>query len=478
MSITRNAIWLTGCRLTGDVINLLLFVLISRRFGPAGAGAYSYGFAVATFAFVIGCLGIEEYGLRQYARMDAARRPIFLGELLGSQLLMVALAVIALAAYLALTAPSRATLVMVCALAVYQITAAVAATLFIPAMAAQRMLWPALAELTARTVAFTVTGYSIGIAHLPLADALFGYPIAALIWLIVAVGCTRRFAPLARISMSMAGTRRIVAVLWSFALLEVFAQLFARIGVIALSLSVSDAAAGIFATGLKLIEVALLPLAFLGVAGYPRLSQLFAADLPAFRRSAADLMWLMLLGGGAAAWGVYFVAPPLLVPLLGQRFAGAEGLIQSMAVFALVQAVEVCLGRMLLCADRQIANAAFVAGGAILSVILNLLLVPRFGVSGAIYAGAAAYAAIDLFCVGALWRPLTAAALLNMFAGLGVALALAAGIAALLEHWEFSAWPQAIAAAAAFALAGGAAYRYRRRSAEVSEPPSRPWSPS
>src|SRR3984957_18029658 len=80
MSRSRNTVWLTACRLTGDVLNLLLFVLISRQFGPAGVGAYSYGFAIATFAFVIGCLGIEEYGLRQFARLDAARTPPLLGE--------------------------------------------------------------------------------------------------------------------------------------------------------------------------------------------------------------------------------------------------------------------------------------------------------------------------------------------------------------------------------------------------------------
>jgi O-antigen/teichoic acid export membrane protein len=461
LSTTRNAAWLTGCRLTGDVLNLLLFVLISRRFGPAGAGAYSYGFAVATFAFVIGCLGIEEYGLRQYARIDDRQRPVFLGELLGSQLLMVAVAVVALTLYLALTGPSQATLITVCVLGVYQITAALVATLFIPAMAAQRMLWPALAELAARAVAFSVAGYAIGIAHAPLAQALLGYPLAAVFWLIIALVSIRRFAPLLRISFTWAGTRRIVAVLWSFALLEIFAQLFARIGVISLSLLVSDAAAGVFATGLRLIEVALMPLSFLGVAYYPRLSQLFATNLPQFRRSAADLMWLMLLGGGLAAWGLYFVAPPLLSPVLGQRFAGAEPVIQVMAAFALVQAVEVCLGRILLCADRQIANAAFVAGGAILSVILNVLWVPRIGINGAIFAGVLAYVAIDIFGIGALRQALTGAALWRMFAPFGAAVALAAGLAALLARLEVSVWLQAPVSAAAFLAIGAIAYRYR-----------------
>lgn len=462
MSTTRNAIWLTGCRLTGDVLNLSLFVLISRRFGPAGAGAYSYGFAVATFAFVIGCLGIEEYGLRQYARLDTARRHAFLGELLGTQMLMVALAVAALVVYLALTAPSRATLIMVCALGTYQITAAVAATLFIPAMAEQRMMWPALAELSARATAFAVAGYAIGIAGTPLATALLGYPLAAAVWLCLAIRSTRRYAPLLRIAVSWVGALRIVRILWSFALLEIFAQLFARVGVIVLSLSVSDAAAGIFATGLRLIEVALMPLSFLGVAAYPRLSQLFTADLPAFRRSAAPLMWLMLFGGAAAAWGLYFVAPPLLVPVLGQRFAGSEAVIQSMAVFALVQAVEVCLGRVLLCTDRQVANAAFVAVGAVLSLLLNLLWVPRFGVYGAIYAGAAAYAAIDFLCVRALLRPLTGTVLARMFVSLGASVAAGAGITVMLGRHAYSMWPAAIASAAALVLIGGITYRYAR----------------
>src|SRR5450631_1062087 len=165
MTRTRNTVWLTACRLTGDILNLLLFVLISRQFGPAGVGAYSYGFAVATFAFVIGCLGIEEYGLRHYARMDAEHRSAFLGELLGTQSLMVVAAVLGVAIYLALTGPSATTFIMVIALGVYQITAAIVATLFIPAMAAQRMLWPALAELSARAVAFAVAGCAIRFAH-------------------------------------------------------------------------------------------------------------------------------------------------------------------------------------------------------------------------------------------------------------------------------------------------------------------------
>jgi O-antigen/teichoic acid export membrane protein len=350
---------------------------------------------------------------------------------------------------------------MICALTVYQITAAVAATLFIPAMAAQRMIWPAFAELAARAIAFSVAGFAVGVGQLRLAPALLGYPAAALIWLTVAIVCARRFAPELRLSITSAGAGRIVRILWSFALLEIFAQMFARIGVIVLALKVGDAAAGIFGTGLRLIEVALMPLSFLGVAAYPNLSRLYSTSLPAFRESSGDLMWLMLLGGGIAAWGLYFIAPPLLVPVLGPRFAGAEPVIQTMAVFALVQAIEVCLGRILLCADRQIPNAVFVACGAVVSLALNLWWVPRFGVTGAVYAGAAAYALIDALGIAALWRTLTGPALLRMFLALGGAVAAAAGVAMLLARCDFSRVLQAIASALALALLGGVILRRR-----------------
>jgi O-antigen/teichoic acid export membrane protein len=444
------------------VLNLLFFVFIARQFGPAGAGIYQYGFTIATFGFVIACLGIEEYGLRQYSRLDAAARPAFLSELLGAQSYMVVLAVLGLAVYLGVTGPSKQTFIMVCALGYYQITAAIAPTLFIPAMAQQQMAGPAIAELTARVVAICVAACLIGISHAPLALAVVGFPLAAVIWLTLALRSARRHLPGLRVAASWANLRKIVTVLWSFALLEVFAQLFARVGIMSLSLGIGDAAAGVYSTGLKLIEVGLMPLNFFGVASYPRLSQLSATDPPAFRRAAADLLWLLMLGGALLAWGLYFVAPSLLVPVFGQRFAGAEPVIQTMALFALVQAVEVGLGRIMLCADRQAANAAFIAFGAVVGVILNVILVPRFGVNGAIYAGAAAYIAVDILCVGALKRSLGGGTLARLLLSLVLSVGAAACVAALLVRQDFSIWAQAAACAVALVLVGGAGFRLRR----------------
>jgi hypothetical protein len=90
--------------------------------------------------------------------------------------------------------------------------------------------------------------------------------------------------------------------------------------------------------------------------------------------------------------------------------------------------------------------------------------VPRFGVDGAIYAGALAYAAIDVLCVIALQGPLSGSALARLLMSLLVSLAVGAGLAGAFAAHGFSAWPQAAASIAGFIAIGGLAYRYRHSS--------------
>ena len=68
LTTAQNAGWLAGSRLSGDVLNFFLFVVLSRRFGPAGVGAYAYAFSIAGFGYAAASLGLEDYGVREMAR--------------------------------------------------------------------------------------------------------------------------------------------------------------------------------------------------------------------------------------------------------------------------------------------------------------------------------------------------------------------------------------------------------------------------
>jgi O-antigen/teichoic acid export membrane protein len=181
--------------------------------------------------------------------------------------------------------------------------------------------------------------------------------------------------------------------LWPFALVNTFNQLFTRIGVIALALLASEAAAGVYATGLKLVETLLMPIAYLCVAAYPRLSQSYARESD-FASVSRGVLRLGIALTAAAAVGLYFVAPPLLVPVFGGGFEGAEPLIAAMAALAAVQGVELVLGRLLRAGHRQIVRAASLCAGAVACVVATVAATPRYGAYGALFVAVSAYALV------------------------------------------------------------------------------------
>ncbi|HWG75611.1 MAG TPA: polysaccharide biosynthesis C-terminal domain-containing protein [Steroidobacteraceae bacterium] len=465
MSIRRNAVSLLICRLSGDSLNLLFFILISRAFGPAGIGIYAYGFAVGTLFYALGCLGIEEYGLREYARMDASGRRQFMAELMGTQTLMVAAALLGLTLYLLATRPAPPVLFVVLSLTAYQIGSAIASTLFVPAMGQQFMLGPALADVLCRALAMLIAVVAIFFKHATLAQSLLGWPVATVLYLALAVASARRHGGTLRVLLSRPAVQRIAGTLFSFAGIEVLSQLLSRIGVIALTLLRGAAVVGFYATGLKLVEVALRPLYFIGVAAYPRLSQQFQQDPVRFQRISNALLWLMVLTAGALAWALYYVAPLLLVPVLGARYAGGEPVIRLVAAIALMQACEAILGRLLYAADLQVARSAIVALGAVASVTLNLALIPTLGVNGAVIGTALAFALINLFYVRSLRRPLLGCGLIRTCVTLVIGVGASLVVASLPYTRHLPPWAQAVVTAIVFCLIVAGSYWRSQRAA-------------
>jgi O-antigen/teichoic acid export membrane protein len=395
--VGANAAWLVGCRIGADLMSFALFLVVSRRFGPDGLGVYAYGFAIAGVIYALTTSGIEEYGIREYARRvhdrtaeAAASRSELMSDLVGAQCCIAVAALGLLAVYLLLTQPSTATLMVVLSLSLYQIGSAFSGTLFIPAMAAQRMVEPALAEFLCRAAAFTVAGGLIlgGAAELHVALTAFACAGAAMA-AVAARSAYRRGVRL-RARASVATLGKSLRELWPFALVNTFNQLFTRIGVIALALLVSEAAAGVYATGLKLVETVLMPIAYMCVAAYPRLSQAYARDSD-FANVSRGVLSVGIALTAVAACGLYVVAPPLLVPVFGGGFKGAEPLIAAMAGLAAVQGVELVLGRLLLAGNRHIVRAAALCAGAVACVVITVAVTPRYGAYGALSVAVSAY---------------------------------------------------------------------------------------
>ena len=391
MKAMVNAGVMLGCRVLADSLNVLLFVVISRTYGPDGVGVYSYGFAVAGFVWAATVLGIEDYGVREYQRAAPSQRIALIADLVGLQLVVGAIAAVVLAIYLSLTTTDATHTFVVGALALFQFFNALAATLFVPAMAEQRMMQPAILALVTRSIAFGVASVLLLTGGASLGAALAVFPLASLLYLMGAAKSARSALGALRIEFSLPAIRQAIAAMWSFATVEILGQALARISIIVLTLQLGERAAGIYATGFKLIEVAFLPLYFLSIATYPVLCRHFNSDRPAFERLGSQLVWGTAAMSCAIALGLYFIVPLLLVPVFGPAYAGTETQIAAMAWVALVFGLEIMLGRRMFASHLHRRRATIVAAGAILCAVANVALIPYWGVLGAIWATALAY---------------------------------------------------------------------------------------
>ncbi|HKU16353.1 MAG TPA: glycosyltransferase [Steroidobacteraceae bacterium] len=394
-TLRRNASWLLACRVGADLLNFVLFVIVSRHFGPPGTGAYAYGFAIAGFVYSATTLGIDEYGIREYARLPADRRAALLADLLGTQSCIAVVAALVLGIYLMATAPDTAVLTTILALTTYQLCSAFAVTLFVPAIAEQRMARPSLIVLLGRGLGLAIAAPLILVWNAPLHIALLGVALSGLLTAVLAARSATGHGLRLRLHVAPAAVLANMRTLWSFAATEVMSQVFTRIGVIALALLVSERAAGVYAAGLKLVEVACLPLLFLGRAAYPGLSRAFG-DPHQFGRISRHALWVGLVIAALSAVALALAAPPLLVPMLGPGFAGTEPIMMAMAALMLVQGAEIVLGRLLLSANLNVPRAAWTSVGAVTCVALTLPTVRAFGIEAAIAAVVVSFVLVDV----------------------------------------------------------------------------------
>jgi O-antigen/teichoic acid export membrane protein len=354
MKIIRNAFWLSGARGFADVASFALFAAISRAFGPSGTGEYSYAFAIGNLVALIGCSGLEEYGIREYAGAATAERPQLWRNILSSQGRQLIAAAIFLGLFLLSGVNHSARPSVIIESAVFFIGWYAARTLFIPAMALQSMRLPAVTDLSCRLFAILCAlGLVLGLG-LSLPAALIGFPAAGLAMAGIALANSRRYAGKQRLDAPWTAVHTTLRGTMPFAATEILNQFYARADLLLIATWLSASAVGLYAIGVKFVEVGLLPLILLGTAAYPVIGRLArGAQTALLSQATRDFVYLITLLSGWLAVGIATLLPLLIEPVFGHEFHQVIQLLLWFAVFALAKGGEVALYRLLFCFHRQ-----------------------------------------------------------------------------------------------------------------------------
>lgn len=174
---------------------------------------------------------------------------------------------------------------------------------------------------------------------------------------------------------------------WRFTLPRSGGQLF-EIGVqwadtLIIGALIGTEAAGIYAAGSRLLLLAVYVVdALIQVVG-PRLSGLLAQHR---QRDASAVLSVAAGWHTMLVWPVYLVVgtyASVILALLGDEFMAAEPAVRWLAAAALVAAIHGPSVSVILMGGRSSVALANTAVAFTINVVGNLLVVPRFGISGA-----------------------------------------------------------------------------------------------
>lgn len=389
-TVIVNAGWLTGARLAAELCSFVLFVLLSRRFGPSGIGKYAYGMTVGLLVYTLFNLGIEEYGIREYSRRSREDRETFFGRLATVQFLVLLPIVAGFAVFLLLSNVDQEIVGTTLILTAHFVFMNISGTFFIPAYSQQAMAVPAFSLVAFRVGAIGTSLWLILAYDASLPVALLPLPVFGAVQALVSYRSASRRNGGVRFGIEWKEIKEMSGVAWPFAASSLLFFTIARVNLIIVSTMLGDEATGYYFTGLKFLETGSLPLNLLGIAAYPILSRSFEKKGGEFVASAEKLMRMNLIAGGLLVWALFFFIPMVLAPVLGSKFVAATPLVKALALLALPAAIEAASIRIFFAMNLQAKRLGIQAVVAFLSIAVTVALIPSLGVIGAVVSSALA----------------------------------------------------------------------------------------
>ena len=363
---------------------LVMFIVLAHVWGPERFGQFMYPFTIAGIL-----VKLVDYGFLLQAARDVGRRTsdahATMSRALGAKLLLVVPATAAAYAAAILLPGDKGFGALLAVLLVDAVVNSFSQLLNVPLRALGRFDEEARVAALGNAVVFGAVATAVLMGNGPLATAAVMTGSRA-ICLLLSSGAYRRL--LGSSPRAVLERTSLRASLWQglpFGVHATVGTLNLQLDTLMVQHYLGAGSVGLYQAGMRILLGTLL----VGDA-------LNGVYLSAMARSSHDRDALARLGGrmtrqlltaGLLGFGCILVAGPWAVHLLfGDRYDALSSLLPLFGLLAFIRYGGISYGTLLTLADRQAVRVFAVCGVMLLGFALNTLLIPRFGLTGAVTA--------------------------------------------------------------------------------------------
>jgi PST family polysaccharide transporter len=381
IAVIRNSVWLITDRLIRMALGLLVGAWVARYLGPTQYGELAYVIAFVSFFQAVACLGADGIIVR-----DIARNPDSAGEILGTGFSMrLAAGIIcwflAVSFIIFVNGPHDQSV---------KLTAITGSILVFQAVDTID-LWFQSQSQSRRTVLAKLVGYTISSTSkifliLQKAPLIAFAAVTALDVIIAAISLTYAYKQFQTIKpWKSVGSRaaKLFYESYPYLLSGLSIMVYMRIDLIMIKNMLGTHELGIFAAALPISSVwNFIPMTLIVSLG-PMIARKRIESPEAYYRSLAKIFRLFAGIGLLISIFVAFSAKPIIGILYGGGYSQAAGVLRIHIFTNIFINLGVAQSLWSINEGKGYISMYQTIVGAVISIVGNLILIPRFGIIGA-----------------------------------------------------------------------------------------------
>lgn len=373
------------------LLKLVLVVYIARILGAAEYGKFTFALAFVSLFLVFSDLGLSTIVNREFAREKEEIKEFYSVLSLKILLSLGALILILIGSFL--VTPDETVRKVIWLLAIYVLVNSFYTIIYSFFYARQRMEYEALGEIL-NALAATGLGLFVIFKFPSVINLSYAYLFSATIALIFILALLHfKFLPL-KLSWGKKVWQKFLSMSWPLALASLFSTLYANIDSVMMGYLNQTTATGWYNASYRIVQIALLPMGLIAGSFFPVFSKFARPEKDAIAERIKEMkaslqkIWnydlkLMVLLAVPLTVGGITLAPKIIDFIYGQDFLPSILAFQILMIMTGIIFIYRPFYEVLVASDRQKKIFWVVAAGAIINIVLNLILIPKYSLYGA-----------------------------------------------------------------------------------------------
>jgi O-antigen/teichoic acid export membrane protein len=189
-----------------------------------------------------------------------------------------------------------------------------------------------------------------------------------------------------------------------FYLSALFTMVYMKGTVIFLSKMRGEYDIGIYMAAATLVEsLMFLPLAF-NISIFPAFARIYSQSAAELNKAYFKSMKYVLIVAGAVSVGSVLVSPKIILLIFGKEFSSSAVVLNILIFYWMLTFLSQMMSNLLFSVNMENAQVKVMGLACLLNIVMNFLLVPRFGPIGSALSFLATEFAIVVFISILLWR--------------------------------------------------------------------------